>query len=295
MKSILDKNRFAIAVLLCMILNWGPSSANGISERDEPYDIGACTDRGRVNPENEDTCGLFTIGRNTVCVVCDGVGGSAAGSTASRTAFAAVREYLESEGVGCGLTEINRQLTAAFAYADRKVREKASSDSLLSGMATTCLVAIIQSDTLYYGHAGDCRLYVGDSSRLEQITEDDSYINMLLADGEITASEAKRHPLRRAIINALGSKSNELYVNTCVAGIPIRADRYYLMCSDGLYEELSAKRIRKVIERNRDRDSNSVSRELVRSANRAGGNDNISVLFIRHLPHDVSSSFGSID
>ena len=227
--------------------------------------------------------------------MCDGVGGSAAGSTASRTAFAAVREYLESEGVGCGLMEINRQLTAAFAYADRKVREKASSDSLLSGMATTCLVAIIQSDTLYYGHAGDCRLYVGDSSRLEQITEDDSYINMLLADGEITASEAKRHPLRRAIINALGSKSNELYVNTCVAGIPIRADRYYLMCSDGLYEELSAKRIRKVIERNRDRDSNSVSRELVRSANRAGGNDNISVLFIRHLPHDVSSSFGSID
>lgn len=118
---------------------------------------------------------------------------------------------------------------------------------------------------------------------------------MLLADGEITASEAKRHPLRRAIINALGSKSNELYVNTCAVGIPIRADRYYLMCSDGLYEELSAKRIRKVIERNRDRDSNSVSRELVRSANRAGGNDNISVLFIRHLPHDVSSSFGSID
>lgn len=248
-----------------------------------------------MNPENEDTCGLFTIGRNTVCVVCDGVGGSAAGSTASRTAFAAVREYLESEGVGCGLTEINRQLTAAFAYADRKVREKASSDSLLSGMATTCLVAIIQSDTLYYGHAGDCRLYVGDSSRLEQITEDDSYINMLLADGEITASEAKRHPLRRAIINALGSKSNELYVNTCAAGIPIRVDSYYLMCSDGLYEELSAKRIRKVIERNRDRDSNSVSRELVRSANRAVGNDNISVLFIRHLPHDVSSSFGSID
>ena len=102
MKSILDKNRFAIAVLLCMILNWGPSSANGISERDKPYDIGACTDRGRVNPENEDTCGLFTIGRNTVCVVCDGVGGSAAGSTASRTAFAAVREYLESDGVGSG-------------------------------------------------------------------------------------------------------------------------------------------------------------------------------------------------
>lgn len=55
MKSILDKNRFAIAVLLCMILNWGPSSANGISERDKSYDIGACTDRGRVNPENEDT------------------------------------------------------------------------------------------------------------------------------------------------------------------------------------------------------------------------------------------------
>lgn len=156
-------------------------------------------------------------------------------------------------------------------------------------MATTCLVVVLQNDTLYYGHAGDCRFYVGDSSRLEQITEDDSYMNMLLADGEITEREAKHHPLRRAIINAIGSRSNELYVNACTEGIPVRDDRYYLLCSDGLYEELSAKRIRKVIERNRDRDSLFVSRELVRSANRAGGNDNISVIFLRRVNHVLSS------
>lgn len=74
MKSIFDLNRFAIAVLLGMLLSSGPFSANGISERDEAYDIGVCTDRGRVNLENEDTCGLFTVGRDMVCVVCDGVG-----------------------------------------------------------------------------------------------------------------------------------------------------------------------------------------------------------------------------
>ncbi len=289
MKSIFDLNRFAIAVLLGMLLSSGPFSANGISERDEAYDIGVCTDRGRVNLENEDTCGLFTVGRDMVCVVCDGVGGSVAGSTASRTVFTAVKTYLESEGLGSGLAEINQQLAAAFACADRKVREKAASDSLLKGMATTCLVVVLQNDTLYYGHAGDCRFYVGDSSRLEQITEDDSYMNMLLADGEITEKEAKRHPLRRAIINAIGSRSNELYVNACTEGIPVRDDRYYLLCSDGLYEELSAKRIRKVIERNRDRDSLFVSRELVRSANRAGGNDNISVIFLRRVNHVLSS------
>ena len=289
MKCIFDKSIFTISAIICLALNCGNSNAHGITERYKTYDIGSCTDRGRVNPENEDTCGIFTIGGDIVFVVCDGVGGSAAGSTASRTAFAAVREYLEREGLGSGLTEINQNLAAAFAFADRKVRETAVTDSLLKGMATTCLVAVVQDDTLYYSHAGDCRLYVGDLSRLEQITEDDSYINMLLADGEITKKEAKRHPLRRAIINAVGSKSNELYVNSCTEGIPIRDDRYYLMCSDGLYEELSAKRTKKIIQRNMDQDSNSISKELVRAANVAGGHDNISVIFIRCVNHVMSS------
>lgn len=219
--------------------------------------------------------------------MCDGVGGSAAGSTASRTAFGAVKEYLENNGLGSGLVEINKNLAASFTFADKKVREIAASDSLLKGMATTCLVAVIRNDTLYYAHAGDCRLYTGDFSKLEQMTEDDSYINMLLADGEITKREAKRHPLRRAIINAIGSKSNELYVNSCENGVPIQDDTYYLMCSDGLYEELSVKRIRKIIKQNAKKDSNSISKELVQSANKAGGNDNISVILIRRIKNVI--------
>ena len=253
------------------------------TERDKTYDIGICTDKGKVNPENEDTCGVFTIGQDIVCVVCDGVGGSAAGSTASRTAFGAVKEYLENNGLGSGLVEINQNLAASFTFADKKVREIAASDSLLKGMATTCLVAVIRNDSLYYAHAGDCRLYAGDFSKLEQMTEDDSYINMLLADGEITEREAKRHPLRRAIINAIGSKSNELYVNSCKNGTPIQDDTYFLMCSDGLYEELSSKRISGIIKRNANKDGNSISKKLVQSANKAGGNDNISVILIRRM------------
>lgn len=213
MKRIVSKSIFTIFVLTCISLNCSKSRAMGTTERDKTYDIGICTDKGKVNPENEDTCGVFTIGQDIVCVVCDGVGGSAAGSTASRTAFGAVKEYLENNGLGSGLVEINQNLAASFTFADKKVREIAASDSLLKGMATTCLVAVIRNDSLYYAHAGDCRLYAGDFSKIEQMTEDDSYINMLLADGEITEREAKRHPLRRAIINAIGSKSNELYVN----------------------------------------------------------------------------------
>lgn len=236
MKQFFCKSIFTISIIISMFLNYNKSNAMGITEWDKTYDIGICTDKGKVNPENEDTCGIFSIGQDIVCVVCDGVGGSAAGSTASRTAFGAVKEYLENNGLGSGLVEINKNLAASFTFADKKVREIAASDSLLKGMATTCLVAVIRNDTLYYAHAGDCRLYTGDFSKLEQMTEDDSYINMLLADGEITKREAKRHPLRRAIINAIGSKSNELYVNSCENGVPIQDDTYYLMCSDGLYE-----------------------------------------------------------
>ena len=283
MKRIVSKSIFTIFVLTCISLNCSKSRAMGTTERDKTYDIGICTDKGKVNPENEDTCGVFTIGQDIVCVVCDGVGGSAAGSTASRTAFGAVKEYLENNGLGSGLVEINHNLAASFTFADKKVREIAALDSLLKGMATTCLVAVIRNDSLYYAHAGDCRLYAGDFSKLEQMTEDDSYINMLLADGEITEREAKRHPLRRAIINAIGSKSNELYVNSCKNGTPIQDDTYFLMCSDGLYEELSSKRISRIIKRNANKDGNSISKKLVQSANKAGGNDNISVILIRRM------------
>lgn len=287
MKQFFCKSIFTISIIISMFLNYNKSNAMGITERDKTYDIGICTDKGKVNPENEDTCDIFSIGQDIVCVVCDGVGGSAAGSTASRTAFGAVKEYLENNGLGSGLVEINKNLAASFTFADKKVREIAASDSLLKGMATTCLVAVIRNDTLYYAHAGDCRLYTGDFSKLEQMTEDDSYINMLLADGEITKREAKRHPLRRAIINAIGSKSNELYVNSCENGVPIQDDTYYLMCSDGLYEELSVKRIRKIIKQNAKKDSNSISKELVQSANKAGGNDNISVILIRRIKNVI--------
>lgn len=283
MKRIVSKSIFTIFVLTCISLNCSKSRAMGTTERDKTYDIGICTDKGKVNPENEDTCGVFTIGQDIVCVVCDGVGGSAAGSTASRTAFGAVKEYLENNGLGSGLVEINQNLAASFTFADKKVREIAASDSLLKGMATTCLVAVIRNDSLYYAHAGDCRLYAGDFSKIEQMTEDDSYINMLLADGEITEREAKRHPLIRAIINAIGSKSNELYVNSCKNGTPIQDDTYFLMCSDGLYEELSSKRISGIIKRNANKDGNSISKKLVQSANKAGGNDNISVILIRRM------------
>ena len=283
MKRIVSKSIFTIFVLTCISLNCSKSRAMGTTEPDKTYDIGICTDKGKVNPENEDTCGVFTIGQDIVCVVCDGVGGSAAGSTASRTAFGAVKEYLENNGLGSGSVEINQNLAASFTFADKKVREIAASDSLLKGMATTCLVAVIRNDSLYYAHAGDCRLYAGDFSKLEQMTEDDSYINMLLADGEITEREAKRHPLRRTIINAIGSKSNELYVNSCKNGTPIQDDTYFLMCSDGLYEELSSKRISRIIKRNANKDGNSISKKLVQSANKAGGNDNISVILIRRM------------
>lgn len=290
MKKNVGKIIFTIIVTTCIFLNFSKSRAMDIKEQDKTYDIGICTDKGMVNPENEDTCGVFSIGQDIICVVCDGVGGSAAGSTASRTAFFAVKEYLENNGIGSGLLGINHDLAASFTFADKKVRETAASDSLLNGMATTCLVAVIRNDTLYYSHAGDCRLYAGSSSKLELMTEDDSYINMLLADGEITKREAKRHPLRRAIINAIGSKSNELYVNSCENGTPIQDDTYFLMCSDGLYEELSERRIRKIIKHNINKDSNSISQELVLSANKAGGNDNISVILIRRMKDVIPSS-----
>lgn len=272
---------FAVSFFVLALPGGITSLACSLSENKGDYDIGIHTDRGMVNPENEDTCGFYIAGQDIVCVVYDGVGGSAGGRAASRIAFRVMREYIDSNGIGPGMEGIRKSFSEAFVLADVRVKEFEESDSLLRGMATTCLAAVVRNDTLYYCHSGDCRLYIGDSQGLKQMTEDDSYINMLLADGEITEKEARRHPLRRAIINAIGSETNELYVNFCAEGVPVSDGMYYLLCSDGLYEELSPKRIHRIVMRDSGMTSTDISERLVRSANRAGGGDNISAVVIR--------------
>ncbi|MBP3356414.1 MAG: serine/threonine-protein phosphatase [Rikenellaceae bacterium] len=245
----------------------------------QAQETGMLTDRGRHREANEDHCDTFVAGTGRVCVVCDGVGGAVGGSLASGVAVETFRDWFARNEVGPGVGDIEAGLSDAMRAADEAIARRIAADSTLRGMATTCLLAFIRSDTLWYSHAGDCRLYAFSGGRPVQLTEDDSYMDILIAEGEITPREARRYPLRRAIVNALGVE--EMVPHFSGSGYPLRDGELLVMCSDGLYEELSAARMKRILRRGRNDSCDRIARTLVEKANEAGGGDNISVIVIR--------------
>lgn len=237
------------------------------------------TDKGRQNTENEDLCGSFAFGKNLVCVVCDGVGGSVGGRVASQTAVKAIRDYFGNLEPPTEAESIETLLTEAVQTAHEAIVRKAEADTTLRNMASTCLIALIRNNRIYYCHAGDCRIYRVTPKEIRQLTQDDSYMDYLIAAGEITPKQAKTHPLRRAIFNALGV--GEVTPNFGGQGFEPTSGEYTLICSDGLYTELSASRIRRIITRSYG-SCDAIAAQLIRAANKAGGSDNITAIVIKN-------------
>lgn len=244
----------------------------------QAQEIGLYTDTGRKCVANEDCCDSFAAGKDLVCVICDGVGGAVGGRAASMTSVKAIRDYFGRNKTGESLKAIETALAGAMYAADDAIRKKTDADASLQGMASTCLIALIRSDTVYYSHAGDCRLYRVADGHMTQLTEDDSYIDLLIASGEITPKQARKHPMRRAIFNAVGVE--KMTPNFCSSGCALAPGEYILMCSDGLYEELSDIRIGRIVRRSKET-CMELAQKLVRTADKAGGRDNISVIVIR--------------
>lgn len=244
----------------------------------QAQEVGLCTDKGRHHTENEDSCDSFASGTDIVCVVCDGVGGAVGGRIASRTAVEAIRDYFGRNSAGEGIHGIETALTGAVEAADSAIRQRIGANPGLKGMASTCLIALIRSDTVYYSHAGDCRLYRIADGHPTQLTKDDSYMDLLIAQGEITPKQAKKHPMRRAIYNALGVEG--MAPNFCGSGCALAPEEYILMCSDGLYGEVGDARIGRIVRR-AEGSCERTAQKLVQAANRAGGSDNITAVVIR--------------
>lgn len=240
--------------------------------------IGMSTDKGRQNAENQDCCDNFACGNDRICIVCDGVGGNAGGQKASRTAVETIRRYFRDNRPGEGADSIGMSLTTAIQAAHEAVLQCATADTALRNMASTCLIVLVRDDKVYYAHAGDCRLYRLANGRMVQLTKDDSYVDYLIAQGEITPRQTKKHPLRRAIFNALGVEG--MIPHPGGERFALGQDGYALLCSDGLYTEVKEPRIYRIIHHSRG-DCNATAQRLVDTANKAGGSDNITAIVIK--------------
>lgn len=237
-------------------------------------DCGAATDTGLVRERNEDrywidpSLGAF--------LVVDGVGGQAAGECAAEIAVAAIREEIAR-----GRQPVEARVRGAIAAANNRIAAEAERDPALAGMACVLTLALVEDARVTIGHVGDSRLYLFDGAGMRKVTSDHSPVGELEDSGELTEEEAMAHRRRHEVFRDVGSRPRSAdepeFIETC--RYEIAAGSALLLCSDGLSDHLTSRRIREIAERYPG-DAAVTARQLVDAANQAGGRDNITVVFV---------------
>jgi protein phosphatase len=225
--------------------------------------VGARSDIGRNRQRNEDSY----LVEAPLFAVADGMGGHRGGDVASSMTL----EALAGKGDGRTLTDLVEEIKEA----NRKVFERGEADRDLRGMGTTVTAFLTGDDKGYIAHVGDSRAYLLRAGALQQLTEDHTLVQRLVDDGRLTEDEAASHPQRNILTRALGVEGG-LEVDQLT--LDLQSGDRILLCSDGLSSMLSRDAIQEVLEG--EPDTQGACERLVDAANRAGGEDNITVVLI---------------
>ena len=233
------------------------------------FDLGFVTDVGKIRKMNQD----FLAVSNSLFIVADGMGGHRGGEAASEIAAKKLFEKQTYSTVQSYRDQV--------IEANKAVRAEAETNSELEGMGTTlCGITLVEpstgnAETLAVANIGDSRIYLLSQGKFSQITEDHSLVEEMRREGKITEKEAESHPHRNIITRALGI---DVEANVDCWEIPLHKDDRFLLCTDGLSNEVSAVEIRHILEKV---DSpQEAAEQLVRLANSNGGNDNTTVVIV---------------
>jgi serine/threonine protein phosphatase PrpC len=254
------------------------------------YQAAAASHRGRVRTANEDSFGICA--NEGLFVVCDGMGGAAAGEVASRVAVDTMLRCLctpqkttPTKETDPGPIEprpdtgVPAMLRNAVSDANHLVFSQAANDARLHGMGTTLVALLTQQNKAWIAHVGDSRCYRYRAGVLEQLTRDHSLVDEQVKLGQLTREEADRSPLRNVITRAVGSQRS---VTAEVNEVETAPGDLFLLCSDGLTRELPDARIESIL--NETDDLDRICQRLIDSANDAGGRDNVTCIVVRAVP-----------
>jgi protein phosphatase len=247
---------------------------------------GSALSTGIVRAHNEDSL-LVMMGNFIsqdslpgfgVFLVADGMGGHRSGEVASSISIRTVAHKLTEETIIQFLspdqkdsrTELQELLREALEDANRAVVEN------VPGGGTTLTAAVIHDGDMYFAHVGDSRAYVISDGTSEVLTRDHSLVERLVELEQLTEEEAASHPQRNVLYRAIGQGPN-LEIDTFTHPVPDGG--HLLLCSDGLWGEVSDREIRRIVcGASHPQDACD---DLVRAANAAGGPDNISAVVVR--------------
>lgn len=242
--------------------------------------VGACTDRGRRRAINEDACACFP--ETGVLVVCDGMGGEAAGEVASKLGVDTIAGQLNGADTWSrgktrmpakGFLPRTRRLEAALQLSNKAIFEESREKSDQAKMGTTAVAAFVQDNLASLAHVGDSRAYLWRHGQLERLTQDHSLVEEQVRLGLLTAEQARQSEEQNILLRVLG---REPEVEVDLAEVPVMTGDYLLLCTDGLTRMVPEATVAETIAT--ERDPATICRSLVALANEKGGVDNITVV-----------------
>lgn len=234
----------------------------------------ANTDVGQKRSINQDCFRFGRVDDTTVwAVVCDGMGGMAAGNIASETAVKIISASFEQNLTPKAPPKmIGSLLQASTESANAAVYDMAQKNEAYRGMGTTVVSFILKNNIAYIANVGDSRAYLLSGGRLSQITTDHSVVQSMVESGQLTADEAKHHPNKNIITRAVGvapALEIDFYE------VLVSPGDMLLLCTDGLTNCVDADSLEQAV---LQPDFDTLADRLIKQANDNGGPDNITVL-----------------
>ena len=249
--------------------------------------FGVRSDVGLVRTNNEDH---FAVDASlNLFLLCDGMGGQAAGEVASRMGVELILEHCrkarEDPGLGVegSYQEVfsaqSNRLASGIRLSNKAIFEAAAKGAAVNGMGSTVVAVQISGNVMSIAHVGDSRVYLLRGGEFRQLTEDHSLVREQVRQGLITAQEAERSELSNVILRALGAEPT---VEVDLDEVWVGARDQVLLCSDGLTRMVPDAEIAKVLASAST--AQDAADQLVELANEKGGEDNTTVVVARLLP-----------
>ncbi len=264
------------------------------------------TDLGLIRHNNEDsllavdlTSGLVAptpsalnhvVGeKGSLFLVADGMGGAEAGEVASRMAVELVSQQVPEQLSRTRF--LNRLafvqiLKHSVQQANLAIHQQSRNNKKQRGMGTTLTAAAVYDAAVFFAQVGDSRGYLMRNSAIAQMTQDQSLVARLVASGELSAEEAKDHPRRNVILQALGPQEQ---VDVTVSFADLKREDRVVLCSDGLSGKIEDEELKEVLRKFPE--PKDACQRLVDIARERGGEDNITVIIVKFDGEGLPPSF----
>jgi protein phosphatase len=247
-------------------------------------EVAGRSDVGCVRENNEDNFGYDT--RHGVFVVCDGMGGQAAGEVASKVAVDTVLKYFRDEaGRETSEQSINtdpaharaKAVQTAITRANKAIFEASSTKPGRTGMGSTIAAVLVEGDFFTVGHVGDTRVYLVRQGTIEQLTNDHSLVAEHVRRGLMTKEQANRSEVQNVLLQALGSED----VDPDLVDFAAAHEDILLICTDGLTRHVAEEKIKNIVAAAAN--PKVACDALIEQARLLGGEDNITCLVLRFV------------